>query len=298
MDEYWDGVRQHWLCFEAGAGSPPANRPSDQIRIKPMLPLSLYRPTLPLVVTGLRGAGKSVLYDSILGKVGNSYVPGGQSFDVEPHRTFIRTKESKIRVQAMVLPGQDSDERSVALVKFFGNRNYPTGVIHATCWGYSTVWDPADRRSVVDEITGEGKKVKIEEIQKWNLREELVDFKDTCDLLAGAWERRSRVWLIIAVTKCDLFWPDIGKARDYYIPGRPSPSQPGAPPRESDFCDALRGLVEYVGGGNLKVAVVPVSCYPQEYKFERVSKKAGLDLGTTSVLVNRFRTLVGEFCEA
>ena len=82
MDEYWDGVRQRWLSFEAGVDSPPANRPSDQIRIKPMLPLSLYRPTLPLVVTGLRGAGKSVLYDSILGKVGNSYVPEGQSFDV------------------------------------------------------------------------------------------------------------------------------------------------------------------------------------------------------------------------
>ena len=239
-----------------------------------------------------------MLYDSILGKVGNSYVPEGKSPDVEQRKTFIKTERSKVRAQAMVLPGQDSDERSAALERLFGNRNYPTGVIHATCWGYSTAWDPADCRTVVDEITAEGKQVQIEEIQRWNLREELVDFRDTCGRLKGSWERRSKVWLVIAVTKCDLFWPDIGTARDYYIPGRPTSPSPGEPPRESDFCQALRGLVEYVGTGNLRVAVIPVSCYPQEYKFDRVSKSAGLDLGTTSILVNRFRTLVGEFCEA
>jgi hypothetical protein len=298
MDGYWDRVRQRWLSFEAAVDSPAANRPGAKTRIKPMWPLSLYKPTLPVVVTGLRGAGKSVLYDSIIGKVGNSYVPEGESSDVEPHRTLIRTQRSKIRAQAMVLPGQDSYERSAALVKIFGDRNYPAGVIHVTCWGYSTAWDPVDRRSVVNEITAEGKQVQIEEIQKWNLREELVDFNNTCELLMNAWERRSKVWLIIAATKCDLFWPDIGKTRDYYIPGRPTSPRPAEPPRESDFCQALRGLVEYVGAGNLRVAVVPVSCYSQEYKFDRVTKSAGLDLGTTSILVNRFRTLVGEFCEA
>jgi hypothetical protein len=296
MSDYWDAVRRHWTRFEVAAGAGGA--PLDDVIVKPMRTLSLYRTAVPIVVTGLRGAGKSVLYESLIGKVRNSYVPHGPSLDVESHKTFIRSARSKIRAQAIVLPGQDSDERAAASIKIFGHGSYPAGVIHAASWGYGTVWEVGDQESVAEEIEATGRRADLEAIHEWNLREELGDFEETCTRLKEAWGRRSQVWLIIAVTKCDLYWSDLGRVRDYYIPGRPTPPHPGQPPSESAFCQLLRGVVEYVGEGNCKVAVVPLSCYTEAYRFNAVSKQASLDARTTANLVNQFRGLVGEFCES
>src|SRR5271155_3497910 len=227
MSQYWDKIHQRWSNWVGAVSSPPGHGNShiekSPVKIRPMFPLSLYRPTLPIAVTGLRGTGKTVLYDSIIGKVDNSYTPSGVSRDIEPHRTFIKTMSSKVRAQAIVMPGQDSDERGRAQESMFGHERYPAGVIHVVSWGYSTVWEPGERRSVLEDLKAKGTQAEISAIHEWNLGEEFSDFSRTCDILENAWQRHSGMWLIIAVAKSDLFWHDINTARDYYIPAGPEP---------------------------------------------------------------------------
>jgi hypothetical protein len=198
-----------------------------------------------------------------------------------------------------VVPGQESEQRTIALAKMFEGGNFPAGVIHVTCWGYNKIWEAGDRAAVSERIVDENKIVDMASVCNWNKRAELEDFKATCDLLKDAWEHHSQLWLIVAVAKCDLFWSDLDIARDYYIPGKPSPPPPGAAdPPELEFRDVLRDLVQYIGEANCKkLAVVPVICYPETYKFDRtVTQQTNADSARTAAMVNQFRKLVGEFC--
>jgi hypothetical protein len=293
---YWDDARRYWLELEAAADDSTDTRHGAQTLIKPMWSLSLRRPTTPICVTGLGGAGKTILYQTLIGKVGNDYIPPGRSLAAEQHKTVIKNDKRTIRAGAVVVPGQQSQERSIALGKMFENGNFPAGIIHVVCWGYNRIWEAGDRAAVSEQLLAEKKQVNIDSVRDWNRTRELEDFAATCELLKDAWEHHSRLWLIIAVAKCDLFWTDLNLARDYYIPR--SGASAAIQNSESEFCSALRDLVQYVGESNLnKLAVVPVSCYPQAYKFDRtVTQQTSSDSARTAALVNRFRMLVGEFC--
>jgi hypothetical protein len=293
---YWDDVRKYWAESEMSIGEQPAG--AARATMKPMWPISVRRPTTPIAVTGLRGAGKTLLYDTLLGKVRNDYVPPGRSDTYEKHRSVIKSGETKVRAATVVVPGQRSDPRSDALERMFAEGRSPAGVIHVVCWGYNRIWEAGERQAVSDQIAaGSGNRADLAAIRDWNLREELSDFTETCELLKNAWERKSRVWLIIAVTKCDLFWPERTTARDYYIPGRPARPAPDEPPRESEFCEELRSLVRYVGESNCdRLAVLPVSCYPEEYKFDGITQSRAWNISQTSASINQFRGVVGEFC--
>jgi hypothetical protein len=287
------------MAAEAAIGDPQADRSS--VTMKPMSRIALLRQTTPIAITGLRGAGKTLLYESLIGKVGQSgvdYVVKGRSNDVEKHKTLLISRNGKIRIGAIVIPGQDSDERGAALGKYFSGGKFPAGVIHVVCWGYNRIWESYERQSVRQELSVKRVPVDLEAVNKWNLNRELRDFTDTCQLLKDAWgTRKKQVWLIIAVAKCDLFWPQMADVRDYYIPNASVSAPREAAQRESEFCGILRDFVGYVGEANCRLAVVPVSCYPEEYMFEPgIARAAEANPARTQVLVNTFRNMVGEFC--
>lgn len=260
--------------------------------MSPMWRFSLRRLSVPIAVTGLRGTGKTMLSDALFGEISHGYVPAGQSEDRERHRVLVRTSHGKFRSELVVVPGQESEERGNALAHMLEGGSYPEGVIHVVCWGYNKVWKANERAIISEEIKARRNGIDLDSVLAWHRRLELRDFEDTCARLKNAWDHKSRLWLIVAVSKCDLFWPQRAAARDYYLPGSPD--------GESDFCAALRGLVSYVGEGNLdRLAVVPVSSYIESYEFdpELAGQSTTLDFPQSSNLVSRFRALVGEFCE-
>jgi hypothetical protein len=303
---YWDDVRSHWLAtVDAAERAKSQLSPQDgkPVTMRSMLPLSLRRPKIPIAVTGMGGAGKTMLYDALLGRVNLiDYKVKGRSEQVETHKSVIATADGKVRVKAIIVPGQDRRPRRDALEHDFSENRGPDGVVHVVCWGYNRVWKPTQRQAVLRDLVASGKmpdklddpaarRAALEAVRERNLSEEIEDFKQTCERLKEAWEGR-RGWLVIAVAKCDLFWDSRDAARDYYMPGS------GPPGAESEFCRILRELVDYIEPENCDVAVVPVSCYPESYMFEKaeITQRTSIEPPQISALISSFRSLVGEFC--
>ena len=77
--------------------------------------------------------------------------------------------------------------------------------------------------------------------------------------------RRDRpVWLVIAVTKTDLYADEMDEVVRYYSPGSGSPF--------GDKVDELRALA---GGAKLSVDVLPVSSQGGDRKSDLSAKRAG-----------------------
>jgi len=285
---FWAQIRSTWANTVAAADQA-ITRPS--VRLKPMFRFSLYRPKLPIAVTGHRGTGKTLLYDAIVGNVGTNYVPSGKSQGAEPHRVILSARSSKTRCEVIVVPGQLSAERDDALDSMMTDGAFPTGLIHVTCFGHNTVWHSSDRATVGGELALGARGLSQEAVRLRNLEQEALEFEDLCNRLRDAWYRKSGVWLIVAVAKCDLYWSRIGEARDYYLPGCGS--------ADSRFAAALQGLVKHVGEANFAgLAVLPLSCYPEAHEFDPTLPKSRpeLDQRQATVLVDRFRTVIGDFC--
>jgi hypothetical protein len=64
------------------------------------------RGTVPIAITGLSGAGKSLLYDGLSDAIGLRYEPPGQSADAERHRSRFRIGPRTVKVAVEVIPGQ------------------------------------------------------------------------------------------------------------------------------------------------------------------------------------------------
>ena len=94
-------------------------------------------------------------------------------------------------------------------------------------------------------------------------------FERTSDILKASWAGRAdEVWLIIAVTKCDLDWPHIAQVQEYYVPGD-NPGLDGA------FAKRLRLLME-----QLKFPSLP-RCPLAASRIRSISvARSGLDPGS------------------
>jgi hypothetical protein len=296
--DYWDKSRDHWLkAVDAAEGAELGSERAAPATMRSAW--NLFRSETPVAVTGLRGGGKSMLYDSLQGKVNLvDYPVRGRSKDVESHKSIIRMNDDKARVRAVVIPGQESEQRNIAVDRYFSESRFPAGVIHVVCWGYNRIWEASERRTVRRDLAARQGPVDLDGILDWNRDKELEDFRDTCALLIDTWGGNNRPvgWLIIAVAKADLYWQQQDTACDYYIPHDHVPSDAEAP-KESEFCGELRKLVNSLGATRLRLAVVPVSCYPERYLFESgISQPTSGGPVLVNALVNNFRGLVGEFC--
>ncbi|MBV2365375.1 V-type ATPase subunit [Streptomonospora nanhaiensis] len=283
--DFWDEVRAGWDRAAAAVDTAAAASP---VTMRPMLPFSLMRTQVPIALTGHSGAGKTMIYRSLTGRTRNHSLPTARSDRVERHRARIRTPRGTFRAETHIPPGQASDPRTHGLERIMTGGRYPAGVIHTVCWGYNKIW-PEEQNGVLNALSDvEGKPVTLESLTERNRREELADFADICGRLTRAWRRRTDVWLIVVAAKADLYWDDLDRARDYYIPR-------GRRGGDSEFAALLADLVEAVGTMNLRrVAVVPFSCWLETYQVGRDVRVAPqLDATHSSRLMNSFLSLVG-----
>jgi hypothetical protein len=254
--DYWKSARDQWSksVNDANKGlSDTSARAREQL--VPLVPANR------IAVTGTRGAGKSVIYKAFLGLNGERYKKTEESKRVEGRRVKIKIPGTKVRANWSVLPGQrDSHPRIKAVERIFMHGNYPAGVIHVVNWGFTEVWDRGARPGILKKAVNAGCTPDLAGVSKY-LRtvQEMEDFKRTSTLLKDAWTGRTdEVWLIIAVAKCDLYWPQIAKVQDYYIPG-------DDPTLDEPFAKELRLLVEQLKFP--KFAVLPISCVSDPFDF-------------------------------
>ncbi|WP_193608407.1 hypothetical protein [Nocardioides lijunqiniae] len=194
----------------------------------------LLRRRFPTVaVTGMTGVGKSQLADRLARRTGGEGVAEVGSAVMER-----RTRRSR-RLQGfrfLVVPGDNAATRLGALDEVFHDEPVD-GVIHVVANGYAT-----PRRTA--GTTGAATATREQQ-----LAAELDDWAITAHRIASMAVRRDRpVWLVIAVTKADLFVDELDEVVEYYSPGSGSPF--------GDKVDELRALA---GGAKLSVDVLPVS---------------------------------------
>jgi len=151
----------------------------------------------------------------------------------------------------LVVPGDNAATRLGALDEVFHDEPVD-GVIHVVANGYAT-----PRRTA--GTTGAATATREEQ-----LAAELEDWTITSHRIASMAVRRDKpIWLVIAVTKADLYPDTVDEAVAYYSPGSGSPF--------GDKVDALRALA---GGARLSVDVLPVSSQGGDRKAAIQAKRA------------------------
>lgn len=191
----------------------------------------LLRGRYPTVaVTGMTGVGKTRLADR-LSRTSTPEAEVGSAVLERRTRRAARLHGFRFRV----VPGENAATRLGALDHVF-NEEPVDGILHVVAYGHAT---PRRRAGT----TGRAKATREQQ-----LAAELEDWTITAHRLASMAVRRNHpTWLVIAVTKADLYPDQIDEAVQYYSPGSGSP-----------FADRLDELRTLAGAAKLSVDVLPV----------------------------------------
>jgi hypothetical protein len=210
----------------------------------------LFRRRFPTVaVTGMTGVGKSQLADRLSRRTSS-----GGSADVGSAVLERRTRRSA-RLHGfrfLVVPGDNAATRLGALDEVFHDEPVD-GVIHVVANGYAT---PRRTAGTTGAATATREELLAAELEDWTI---------TAHRIASMAVRRDKpVWLVIAVTKTDLYPDDVDEVVRGYSPGSGTPF--------GDKVDELRALA---GGAKLSVDVLPVSSQGGDRKSAVSTKRAG-----------------------
>ncbi|WP_183092540.1 GTPase domain-containing protein [Nocardioides stalactiti] len=191
-----------------------------------------FRHRYPMVaVTGMTGVGKSELIDHLTGHPQPGGVPESGSAVMERR---VRRDRRLRGFRFWVVPGENAATRLGALDDVFHD-NPVDGVLHVVANGYATGRRTAGTTGTVDADREE------------QLARELEDWTVTAHRIASMAVRRNHpTWLIVVVTKVDLYPDDVDEVVRSYSPGSGTPF--------GDRLDELRALA---GGAKLSVDVLP-----------------------------------------
>lgn len=230
----------------------------------------------PVVITGMSGAGKSVLKDHLTNAVDAPYKLPQQSPNLETSR-LPRSKRRLWRVPISVVPGQNSPERRSALESQLNSRRAPSGIVHVVPFGYVE-----QRRGASQRITHQATQ-HLDEYREAQLEAELVDLVETLAAIRTAQNQKGKpAWLIVAMSKADLYWKGGEEAIQRYCD-----SDTGSP-----FSDLLNELQRQVGSDNFIWETMPISCVSEAFTYGSTTVTSELPHDRRAALMSELLTRI------
>ena len=300
MSVDWSDVRDRWESAVEAARSEHSAR---EFRMKRLGWLAnwwstLVRDTVPVPITGTGGAGKSVLYDALTdATAARGYTLPGPTDDVAGMNTLITGPGGKVKASFEVTVGQSVWANAGTFQEVFEGDAPPSGLIHVVSFGYNKAWegDTATQLELNFQdqamVYGPDRRVRRYRLafqREENRYRELEGFKNVRAQLRARWGSSGRHWLILAVTKSDLYWRRLAAARDYYIPGGWRTDSP--------FARELRGVVADMDG-RIDIAVLPVASCGEAFSINgRPGWPSQLTDSQRDALTDNLRLTIGEFC--
>lgn len=233
-----------------------------------------------IVFTGQAGAGKSVLLDFLKGEgFKQGYKPPKPSQSVEKGKV----RKSNKQMAISVLPGDNQNPRLQGINEIFLDKKAVDGVIHVVCNGFIDVRDPTAREVLINDQ-------KIDTIEKFRqvqLSEELKDLDETCKVLRQSIQKhRTPKWMLIAVTKIDLFYDTLDVVRAYYSPNG-----------SSEFAKRLQLLQTQVGTDNFRWGTIPVCSYLTDFEWNKEKAQSVLKTEQRDHYLTQFAEEMAEYCK-
>ena len=218
---------------------------------------TLFRRNARIAFTGMQGVGKTVLFDYLTGAAydPNYTLPGPSKF---PEEKTDHLKKVKRIIQ--VVPGDpDSPEKFKTIGAAFDGKKTVDGLVHVVANGYAEIRG----EGVTEQFVGRGIDT-IERIREEQLRAELDDLDDVLSYVKKTGKMYDKPkWMIVAVTKLDLFADQIGPVESYYA------ADPASP-----FVAKLNDVRAELGKKNFGWTALPVCSSLEDYEFNGQTKKS------------------------
>ncbi len=232
-----------------------------------------------VLFTGMEGVGKTVLFDFLSGKAyEKGYRPPAKSNKLERGRTADPGRPIGLKV----IPGQSARPRMEAVERTLLGKTPPLGVVHVVANGFASI-----RGHESTEVIRKAGRVKsVADLQNLQRKREIEELRQVCGWLRDAHRMaRQPSWLIVAVTKYDLFPDALADVRSEYGPGG-----------RGEVVKLLDDLVRFVGADNFQWQAVPVCGWLEDFTFARDGRKSRFTPQQRDVLVEELGKLISGFC--
>jgi hypothetical protein len=238
----------------------------------------------PVVFTGIKSAGKTVLWDFLSGAAyDEDYAPPDASADVEDGELKGRGKGGR-RVPGIVIPGERGlHARQSAFERHFASKGSElSGLVYVVCAGLAKPRSSDAAAHLARQFPD------LDSFVAAKLSEELADFDKTCHELESYWRKHRRpLWLLVVTTKADLYQDRLSSISDYYCPGG-----------DGRFARRLEQLQNDIGRLNLTIDSAAVSCLSEDFAWGETTITSQLDDDARRAYVARLRARIHELCRA
>lgn len=229
-----------------------------------------------IVVLGRAGVGKTMLVNR-LKDVGIYYETKfpGVSRKLEYDVVDIESNPHTI----LVIPGQKFTERDLGIQTTFEEGKKIDGIIYVVDWGYTTLRDDVIRQTLIDSGID-----SIEKIRQINIESEIIDFSEIVNKISNINDNdKLPKWLIILITKVDLFESKLVLAKSHYHPNG-----------NSEFSKLLIKLNENTNN-NIRMEMVTTSSTIDSYSWGNATQNS--EHKTSEYHVGKFKEFVQNLSE-
>lgn len=222
-----------------------------------------------IVITGMPGIGKSVLSEHL---AGDAYERGHEN-PLQPSPSVEESKiiERKKRIKIVTIPGQVAGPRLDALDDLIEGSQLITGIVHVVANGFAKTRSSGSEPALVEQV----KLDTLAKYRAYQLQQEITDLALTCEFAQRAIRKQERhIWMLVAVTKCDLYANEIAAAEQYYSPFG-----------QNAFVEQLVRLQATVGKMNFGWDSIPVCGCLEDFTWNKEVVPSGLKISQRDKLV-------------